>query len=143
MTDLYHRVLQVHRKIYIGTNGLLGHRLLFGNPTLLLRAVGRRTGQLRTTALTYAQDGDTYLVAASNGGSDRPPAWLTNLKATPECSVQIARRRIDVTAAVELPDSPNYSRHWKALNQVNKDRYSSYQQQTARPIPIVTLSPTA
>src|SRR6202043_4052130 len=82
-TGLYSRVLRAHQWIYRQTDGLLGHRLLLGNPTLLLRTTGRRSGLTRTNALTYARDGDAYLVVASNGGSSRPPSWLANLKADP------------------------------------------------------------
>ncbi|WP_329000277.1 nitroreductase family deazaflavin-dependent oxidoreductase [Kribbella sp. NBC_00709] len=83
MSSLFGRVLQAHQWIYEHTDGFLGHRLLFGNPTLLLRTTGRRTGVQRTNGLTYARDGDDYLVVASRGGSDKPPAWLGNLTADP------------------------------------------------------------
>ena len=36
MTGLYHHILRTHQWIYQNTDGYLGHRLLFGNPTLLL-----------------------------------------------------------------------------------------------------------
>ena len=88
MSGLFTRVLRIHRWVYERTDGLLGHRLLFGNPTLLLRTSDRRTGLLRTTALTYARDGDDYLVVASNGGRPDPPTWLRNLKSRAECEIR-------------------------------------------------------
>jgi hypothetical protein len=74
MANLFHRFLRTHQWIYEHSHGVLGHRLLFGNPTLLLRTTGRRSGLPRTTALTYARDGDCYLIVASNGGRAQPPS---------------------------------------------------------------------
>ena len=73
-TGLYSRVLHAHQWIYEHTDGLLGHRLLLGNPTLLLRTTGRQSGLTRTNALSYVRDGDAYLVVASNGGRPRRPS---------------------------------------------------------------------
>jgi deazaflavin-dependent oxidoreductase (nitroreductase family) len=55
--------------------------------------IGPRTGLPRTAALTYARDGDAYLVVASNGGRPKPPTWLGNLKANPDCEIRVGRRR--------------------------------------------------
>src|ERR1700745_2977528 len=92
-------VLRIHETIYKGTDGRLGHRMI-GVPTLLLRTTGRRSGAVRTNGLVYARDGDDYLVVASNGGADRPPAWLYNLQANPEVEIQIGRERRRSTARV-------------------------------------------
>ena len=61
------RIFQLHDSVYQRTNGRIGHRLLI-LPSLLLHTVGAKTGKARTTSLTYARDGDDYLVVASNGG---------------------------------------------------------------------------
>jgi F420H(2)-dependent quinone reductase len=141
VASLFARVLRAHQWIYVNSDGLVGHRLLFGNPTLLLRTVGRRTGQARTNALTYAQDGSDYVVTASNGGSPRPPGWLANLKAAPECEIQVGRRRIPVTARATYPGDPDYARRWTLVDKVNHGRYAEYQAKTTRPIALVVLSP--
>ena len=44
MSSLFIRTLQAHQWLYEHSGGLVGHRLLFGNPTLLLRTVGRIDG---------------------------------------------------------------------------------------------------
>jgi F420H(2)-dependent quinone reductase len=134
------QVLKVHEKIYKATDGRLGHKMV-GVPTLLLRTTGRRSGQIRTNGLVYARDGDDYLVVASNGGADRPPAWLHNLKANPEVEIQIGRDRQKGTARALEPSDPDYDRLWKIVNENNKDRYTAYQKQTDRPIPVVVLTP--
>jgi deazaflavin-dependent oxidoreductase (nitroreductase family) len=143
MTGLYHHILRTHQWIYQNTDGYLGHRLLFGNPTLLLHTTGRRTGLPRTTALTYARDGDVYLVVASNGGASKPPTWLANLKANPGCEIQIGRQRHRATARPTLPGDPRYDRRWTIVNTVNKGRYTQYQKKTERPIAIVELRPAS
>ena len=83
-------ILTVHERIYKATDGRLGHRMV-GVPTLLLRTTGRRSGAIRTNGLVYARDGEDYLVVASNGGSDRPPAWLYNLTADPKVDSLLAQ----------------------------------------------------
>jgi deazaflavin-dependent oxidoreductase (nitroreductase family) len=90
--SLFSYTLRVHEKLYKATDGRIGHRLL-GVPTLLLRTTGRRSGVTRTNGLVYAADGADYLVVPSNGGADRPPAWLLNLEAKPEVEIQVGRER--------------------------------------------------
>lgn len=141
MTKLFVRALRAHQWVYEKSGGLVGHRLLFGNPTLLLRTVGRKTGLARTSALTYAKDGADFLVTASNGGSPRPPGWLANVKARPECEIQVGRRALPVRARVTLPDDPDYARRWGLVDAVNQGRYSEYQKKTKRPIAVVVLTP--
>ena len=132
--------LRIHERLYVATDGRVGHKML-GTPTLLLRTTGRRSGATRTNGLVYARDGDDYLVVASNGGADKPPAWLHNLKAEPSVEVQIGRDRRRGAARVLDPSDPAYERLWKIVNENNKDRYYAYQKQTARPIPVVAITP--
>jgi deazaflavin-dependent oxidoreductase (nitroreductase family) len=134
------QVLRVHEKIYKGTGGRVGHKMI-GVPTLLLRSTGRRSGQTRTNGLVYAREGDDYLVVASNGGADKHPAWLHNVRANPDVEVQVGRERRPGTARVVEPSDPDYDRLWKIVNANNKDRYTAYQEQTSRPIPVVAVSP--
>ncbi|MBH0777304.1 nitroreductase family deazaflavin-dependent oxidoreductase [Nocardia bovistercoris] len=136
------QVLKAHQWVYENSRGVVGHRLLFGNPTLLLRTVGRKTGRGRTSALTYGRDGDDYLVTASNGGSPRPPGWLANLKAAPACEIQVGTRRIPVSARATYPGDPDYERRWRIVDEVNQGRYSGYQEKTKRPIAVVVLTPS-
>jgi deazaflavin-dependent oxidoreductase (nitroreductase family) len=136
------QVLRVHEAIYKGTDGRVGHRMI-GVPTLLLRSTGRRSGATRTNGLVYARDGDDYLVVASNGGADRPPAWLHNVRAHPDVEVQIGRDRSPGTARIVEPSDPDYDRLWKIVNENNHDRYTAYQQKTERPIPVIVVSSAA
>src|SRR6478752_1714054 len=107
--SLFSTVLRVHEKLYKASDGRVGHRML-GVTTLLLRTTGRRSGVTRTNGLVYARDGADYLVVASKGGSDQPPAWLLNLEADPEVEIQIGRDRQNAGARVVEPADPDYAR---------------------------------
>jgi F420H(2)-dependent quinone reductase len=135
------QVLRVHEKIYKRTDGRVGHRMI-GVPTLLLRTTGRRSGAERTNGLVYARDGEDYLVVASKGGAPEAPAWLHNLRANPDVEIQVGRERQKGTAREVGPSDPDYSRLWKIVNENNRDRYSAYQKQTTRPIPVVAVTPS-
>ena len=135
------QVLRLHEQLYKRTDGRIGHRMI-GVPSLLLRTTGRRSGASRTNGLVYARAGDDYLVVASNGGADRSPGWLHNLRANPEVEIQIARERRKGTARVVEPSDPDYGRLWRVVNDNNHDRYIAYQKQTARAIPVIVLRPT-
>ncbi|TSE00095.1 nitroreductase family deazaflavin-dependent oxidoreductase [Skermania sp. ID1734] len=142
MRTLFIQLLRLHQALYVRTDGRIGHRLLFGTPTLLLYSTGRKSGQIRTSALTYGRDGDDYLITASNGGAAKPPAWLYNLEAKPECEIQVGRQRHRVVARSVYPkDKAEYPRLWDIVNRVNHDQYREYQTKTARPIPVVVLTP--
>jgi F420H(2)-dependent quinone reductase len=134
------RVLEVHQLLYERSDGRVGHHML-GTPTLLLRTTGRRTGATRTNALVYLADGDRFVVVASKGGDDRPPAWLLNLSAEPNVELQLGRQRRQATARVLDEDDPDHDRLWRLVNENNGGRYDRYQARTTRKIPLVVLSP--
>jgi deazaflavin-dependent oxidoreductase (nitroreductase family) len=133
-------VLRVHDAVYRKTNGWIGHRTL-GIPSLLLHTVGAKTGKQRTTSLTYARDGDDYLVVASKGGDPKAPGWYHNLKANPDAEINVGRKRFGVTARPVQPGDPDYERLWRIVNKNNGNRYAEYQKKTSRPIPVVVLTP--
>ncbi|HEY1441704.1 MAG TPA: nitroreductase family deazaflavin-dependent oxidoreductase [Mycobacterium sp.] len=134
------QVLRVHDVVYRKTNGWIGHRAL-GIPSLLLHTVGAKTGKARTTSLTYARDGEDYLIFASKGGDPRAPGWYHNLRKNPNVEINVGPRRFGVTARPVLPTDPEYSRLWQIVNKNNSNRYAAYQKKTSRPIPVVVLTP--
>lgn len=139
--DLFLGTLKAHQAIYERTRGVLGHRLLLGMPTLLLRTIGRKSGLTRTAALVYARDGENVLVVGSNGGAPRDPAWILNLEADPQVEYQIGVRRTAATATVKRTDDPDYERLFELCNKANRGTYATYRERTSRPLPIVVLSP--
>ena len=133
--------VRVHDAVYQRSNGWIGHRIPGAPNSLLLHTVGAKTGLPRTNSLSYAKDGDAYLVVASNGGDRRAPGWYHNLKADPAVQINIGPRRFPVTAQAVLPDDPDYARLWRIVNANNANRYDAYQARTSRPIPVIRLVP--
>jgi deazaflavin-dependent oxidoreductase (nitroreductase family) len=135
--------LHVHQWLYEKTDGRVGQKI--GKlPTLMLRTTGARTGKTRVAALVYGLDGDgRYVVVGSNGGADRSPGWVHNVRANPNVEVQVGRERKPATADV-LTEGPDYDRCWKIVNDLNRfgdgGRYEHYQTLTDRRIPLVVLS---
>jgi deazaflavin-dependent oxidoreductase (nitroreductase family) len=136
-------LLSAHQWVYEHTDGRIGQSI--GKlPTLLLRTTGARTGKTRVAALVYGLDGEgRYVVVGSNGGSDRAPGWVHNVRANPQVEVQVGRTRKPATAEI-LTEGPDYDRCWKIVNEVNRyqggGRYEHYQTLTTRRIPLVVLS---
>jgi deazaflavin-dependent oxidoreductase (nitroreductase family) len=135
-------LLSVHQRIYERTDGMLGHRML-GVPCLLLRSTGRKTGQVRTSALVYARDGDGYVLVASKGGADQAPGWLFNVEAKPQVEIQVGRTRTAAVARTVAVGHPDYPRLWKLVNDRNHGRYDAYQAKTERKIPLVVVTPAS
>ncbi|MEU6590530.1 nitroreductase/quinone reductase family protein [Streptomyces sp. NPDC046881] len=108
-----------------------------GMNDLLLTTRGRRTGTLRRTALVYERDGEHYVVATSDRGADRHPAWYLNLLADPAVTVQVGSQtfaaRAHPATAAERP------RLWRSLVSAMPE-YGVYQDQTAQEIPVVPLA---
>jgi F420H(2)-dependent quinone reductase len=134
------QVLRIHDSVYRGTNGWIGHRTLL-IPSLLLHTVGAKTGKARTTSLTYARDGNDYLIVASKSGDPHAPGWYHNLRKNPDVEINVGPRRFGVTARPVVPGDTDYSRLWQIVNKNNFNRYAAYQEKTSRPIPVVVLSP--
>jgi deazaflavin-dependent oxidoreductase (nitroreductase family) len=134
-------LLKFHDKLYRGTNGRIGHKIPFTAPILILHTVGAKTGAQRSNSLSYAKDGDSYLVVASKGGDPKAPGWYFNAKANPGVQINVGPNRFPVTATIVTPDDPDYPRQWKLVNDNNNHVYDDYQTRTTRPIPIVALTP--
>jgi deazaflavin-dependent oxidoreductase (nitroreductase family) len=141
--------LKLHQFVYRRSSGALGARFA-GGRALLLTTTGRRSGEPRVSALVYLRDGESYVVVASKGGSDHPPAWLLNLREHPDVEVQIGRNRFAARASVA--SAAERERLWPLVNRNNRGlapimhpgaqgRFDVYQQHTARVIPLVLLEP--
>lgn len=132
--------LRLHQWVYQRSGGWIGHRMT-GTRSLLLTTIGRRTGERRTAALIYSEDGDDFVLVASNHGLERPAAWQLNIEADPRVEVQVARRRFRGRARVVEATDPDYARLWAVADAGNHNRYSRYQAGTRRRIPIVVVTP--
>lgn len=126
----------LHRFLYQATGGRVGHRTRTG-PILLLTTTGGRSGRPRTAPLLYYPDGNRFVVVASNGGRDQPPAWLANLRKTPEVEVHVGTERFPATAEV-LPAAER-ARIWPALT-AHYGGWAHYETLTDRELTVVALT---
>ncbi len=126
---------QEHVDRYRATDGEEGHDWQ-GTQTLLLTTTGRKSGKAHTTPLIYAPRGDAYMVVASKGGSDAPPAWYLNLSENPEVEVQVKGDRFKARARTASPEEK--PEMWQGMV-AEWPAYDAYQQKTAREIPVVVL----
>jgi F420H(2)-dependent quinone reductase len=135
---VYRRVMAGHTAAYRLSGGLIGHRFPGVPPTLLLDHVGAKSGTKRTTPLTYARDGEDYVIVASKGGHPKHPAWFHNLRAHPDVTVQVGTSRRPVRARVANPEERE--RLWPVVVKAWPG-YEGYQRRTGREIPLVILEP--
>jgi deazaflavin-dependent oxidoreductase (nitroreductase family) len=124
-----------HVRTYKETDGQEGHDWQ-GTQCLLLTTTGRRSGEPRELPLIYGRHGDAYLVVASKGGADDPPAWYLNLQADPRAEVQVWGDRFPATARVATPEEK--AEMWKTMV-AEWPAYDDYQAKTDREIPIIVL----
>ena len=94
---------QEHVDRYRATDGEEGYEWQ-GTQTLLLTTTGRKSGEQRTTPLIFAPHGDAYMIVASKGGTDTPPAWYLNLTENPKVEVQIKGDRFTAHARTASPE---------------------------------------
>jgi deazaflavin-dependent oxidoreductase (nitroreductase family) len=126
---------QEHVDRYVATDGEDGHEWQ-GTTTLILTTTGRRSGEQRPTPLIYGTHGDAYLVVASKGGADEPPAWYLNLEADPHVTVQVKGDRFEARARTATPEEK--PEMWRTM--VGRwSAYEDYQRKTDREIPVVVL----
>jgi F420H(2)-dependent quinone reductase len=109
-----------------------------GIPVALLTTIGRKSGQPRISPLYFHRDGDTVVVAASKGGSDKNPMWYMNLKANPKVQVQIKKEVLDLTARDATEEER--TKYWPRLVEMYPT-YEDYQSWTHRTIPLVVCEP--
>jgi deazaflavin-dependent oxidoreductase (nitroreductase family) len=132
------RAMQGHTALYRASHGLIGHRVPGAPPMLLLDHVGAKSGTCRTSPLVYGVEGKDWVLVASKGGYPKNPAWLHNLIAHPDTTVQVGSRRVPVHARVA--DAQERKRLWPLMLKVYGG-YADYQRRTEREIPVVILEP--
>lgn len=126
---------QEHVDRYRASDGADGHDWQ-GTKTLLLTTTGRRSGESRTTPLIYGQDDGSFVIVASKGGSDDPPAWYLNLTENPDVEVQVKADRFKARArTANAEEKPELWRKMVA----EWPSYDEYQERTDREIPVVLL----
>lgn len=123
--------------LYRATRGMLGGGLM-GFPVLLLHTVGRKSGKERVTPLGYFPKDGGYLLAASNAGRRKNPAWYLNLMNSPHTKVEIKGRTIPVSA--EALSGEARTQGWQQVI-ATAPMYARYEKMTTRQIPVIFLKP--
>ena len=126
-----------HVRQYEATDGKVGH-VWNGATCLILRSVGRKSGEVRKFPLIYGRDGENYVIVASKGGAPEHPGWYLNLLAQPQVEIQVLDRVIAVTA--RTADAQEKQRVWPTMT-AQWPMYNDYQSKTERDIPVVLLHP--
>jgi deazaflavin-dependent oxidoreductase (nitroreductase family) len=113
---------------------------LRGHPLLVMHATGARSGEPRRAILTYSRDGAAFVVAGTAGGSTKDPAWVSNVRAHPDVTIEIGRRSFSATATIAPEDERRrlWDAHVEAL-----PWFAGYAAQVDRPIPMIRLTPKA
>ena len=125
-----------HVRRYIETDGEEGYTWREGAPILLLTVTGRKSGKEYTTPLIFGEDGGSYVLVASQGGTPEHPDWYLNLEADSEVGVQVKADRF--RARARTAEGEERERLWRSMNEI-WPHYDEYQTKTARQIPVVVL----
>ena len=59
-------------------------------PMVVLHTVGAKSGAVRLIPLVLTESGDERILFASFADSKKDPAWVHNLRATPEIKIELA-----------------------------------------------------
>ena len=138
-SSFYKNLGRLHTRLYRLSGGRIGHRA--GSLTnLLLTTTGRKSGEKRCCPVAYFEDGDRFVMIASNGGNEKHPVWYLNLKAQPRATIDVGPKRIEVVASTAQGDER--ARLWSAAVRGNS-QFAVYESITSREIPVVILTPVA
>src|SRR5437867_2391831 len=85
------RLTRLHAWILRHSRGRLRRSWLFaaGRPVASLTTTGHRTGQPRSTPVTWFYDSDDIVTVVMYLGMERDPDWSRNLEANPEATIMI------------------------------------------------------
>jgi deazaflavin-dependent oxidoreductase (nitroreductase family) len=113
---------------------------LAGNRMVVLTTVGAKTGRPHNVAVgRFPDQGDAFLVVASNGGSARHPAWFVNMAKHPDqVWAQVGKRKYKVRLEM-LHGVERQAAMQRVITAA--PGYAAYQKKTDREIPIVRLVP--
>ena len=104
--------------------------------TLILRTIGRKSGNELVTPLIFGEEDGTYIVIASKAGYPQHPAWFFNSQAADQVDVQVKAERFKATARVV--EGEERTRLWDKMVDIYPP-YTDYQAATERQIPVVVL----
>jgi deazaflavin-dependent oxidoreductase (nitroreductase family) len=111
-----------------------------GKPLMVLTTTGARTGEPRTSIVTYHKNGDRFAIAASMGGAPKHPAWYHNLIANPDATIEVDNETFKVRATDT--SGAERDRLWDE-HVAELPEFGEYPKKTDRTIPMLLLDRTA
>ena len=107
-----------------------------GSPLLLLTTTGAKSGQSRTTPLSYYSENGRLFIFATKAAAPTNPDWYHNIIAHPDVAVEMGKESFPATGTVlgEEERARIYAKQ-AALS----PRFAEYERQTTRMIPVVEL----
>jgi F420H(2)-dependent quinone reductase len=132
------RFNKVHQVVYRWSKGRLGGRMQ-GCELVMLTAIGRKSGQQRTTIVAAPIISDEMIVVmASYAAGNRNPQWYYNLLANTKVEVNVkGDKRVLLARDAQGEEKTDL---WKR-SIANGAPLDKYQSKTERPIPLVILEP--
>ena len=114
-------------------------RAVLGMKPVELHAIGRKTGERRSTLLTAPIcEEDMVVLVASKGGHEHHPVWYLNVVANPDVELTIDDRTRKMRAHTASPEEK--AELWPKIVSKYKG-YADYQKNTERDIPVIICEP--
>lgn len=110
-----------------------------GFPLLLLTSTGAKSKTQRVNLVAYFDIDDKIYIVGSAAGRDQSPAWVFNLRAQPNVTVEIGADPPRGVVAHELPRDERDRVY--ALVVERAPGFAEYQKKTDRVIPVFELTP--
>ena len=108
-----------------------------GATLLLLHTTGAKSGKKRLSPLAYLTVDTRMLIVGSYAGAPKDPAWVHNLRATPNAHVEVGTESYDVDVR-ELPADEREATYPKIVEKAPV--FAEYQANTSRAIPLFELT---
>jgi len=137
MSILFKIVSAAHIGLFHLTGGRVGSTMR-GQRILLLTTTGSRSGEPRTVpVMQFEFDGKRYVVGSA-GGSPQDPAWIKNLRKTPEVQVELRGEKYRARASILTGEAR--SEVFEKITQ-RAPMFARYEKRAAgREIPVVQLT---
>jgi deazaflavin-dependent oxidoreductase (nitroreductase family) len=126
---------KAHAWVVRRTGGRVGSRA-FGVQILVLRTIGRRSGERRDAPMFFLDHEEGFAVVASNGASKRTPAWWLNLQAAPDAEALV--RGITYLVKARAASEQEAAALWPSFVKLYSG-YDYYKSIATRELPVVIL----
>lgn len=140
MPRLNKQLVTVDKFIQRVSKGRIGLVKIAGLPGLMLTVKGAKSGIPRKTPLLCVPHEGGWLVAGSNWGHPKPPAWVGNVAAADQVTVTF--EGVDRRCVPHEAQGAEYDELWAVMNRTWPN-YAKYAERTDRRIRVFRLVPVA